>query len=230
MQEYNVVETEQTRQGVIIHKVARAGKLESVYYTAIRAGLSWPSPEAPGFYIILAQDHLNKTRFKDQPQQKGKLRFLKEYECPGVFLDKLCAVLTDDCTLYRCATIYADVSEEYEQNAEFFRQWAYDKHVTFGRDIEEAPYAKNFSLGISLIRHWLTEGLLEIPKGSVCHRQLKHIERSKIDNLPIETFYGIEALRHVLGSFHKYSPMPGRSFQPRRKRSLGVGFHGSYKI
>ena len=66
----NIIEAKLSN-GVIIHKDA-SGKI--FRYAAVRGGLSWPSADAPGFYIILGEEWRGPTKYEGEKQKKGKKR------------------------------------------------------------------------------------------------------------------------------------------------------------
>ncbi|MBN1841680.1 MAG: hypothetical protein JW883_05285 [Deltaproteobacteria bacterium] len=218
MQEYNVIKTELTQKGIIVHKIAEGDELKTVHYSAVRCGLSWPSTEASGFYVILAEEYVDQTRFEGQKRPRGKLRFLKEREHPSVFLDKLFVNLTDDCALFHCGTVYSDLDVTREKDAEFYREWTYEKKIIHGKALEEAPYFDNFALGLSLIRRWVSDGLLELPEDSITRKQLKNITKADVDTLPPARVHAINALRFVVAAYHKYPPGPFMPYTPTRKK------------
>lgn len=223
MEAYHVVKAETEKSGLIVHKIdVGNGKLKTFHYTSVRAGLSWSSAEAPAFYVIIGQEYVPKTKYEGQQPPKGKLKFFKEQEISSSFLHTLFNQLTDDCTLFNCRHVYTDLGDEHEADADFFNDFIYDKKIPH-ISLEEAPFVDSFGLGVSLIKRFMADGFLNIPKDSQVREQLKRLARADLqDPQAARRFHAVNALRYVIGSFHK-SPMPGRRFHPKRKKSLRGG-------
>ena len=105
----------------------------------------------------------------------------------------------------------------------FCRTYVYDKKAGY-IDFLEAPYHDNFSLGISLTRHFINQKLLTIPGDSLAHEQLKAVTEQALGDSPETHFHALNGLRFVMGAFHKFTP-PGPVFQPRRPQRPRKG-HG----
>lgn len=193
------------RSGIIIHNVR---------YSDVRAGLSWPTAVSPGYYCILGEEYHEKTRYEGS-DHKGKLKLLSEREFSGISLNELFAKLTDDTSLLHCSRIFTDMSDEYLGCIEAFRDFTLD--IRSGGYISEAPYADNFMLGVSWIQDWTRTARLDIPEKSVIRSQLKRITKADLADSPETRFYAINALRFVVGAFHKIRPRSESGFRPNRK-------------
>ena len=68
-----VIEIEKKERGVIRHKIKTEENEENKYYAGIRCGLSWPAPSVPAFYVILGQEYIKGSIYKDK--QKPPPRF-----------------------------------------------------------------------------------------------------------------------------------------------------------
>ena len=206
MKSYNVVKTETTKRGVIVHEVDSGdGELKSYHYAAIRGGLSWGSGESPAFFMILGEEFVDKTRFEGQVPPRGKLKVFTERQIPSPFLDKLFSALTDDCALFGCGYVYADLSDEHEESGKLFMEYVSEKKARYV-SLEDAPFVNNFPLGVSLINRWLSEALLDLPKESLVRDQLKKLTKQDFGDSPEQRFFAVNALRFVLGSFYKCPP------------------------
>ena len=128
-------------------------------YNAIRAGLNWPTVENPKSYYCILGDRHTGTKYQGVIQP-AKLKFLEEKEINSLFLDELFQSITDACALFGCSTIYANLDDQFQDNADFFREWSFEKSITYGH-LEEAPFASNFPLGLSIIREWQKKKYLE---------------------------------------------------------------------
>jgi len=216
---YQIVKAETEKNGLIAHTLDMGGgKLETVRYTAVRAGLAWPSLEASAFYVIMGEEYVGKTKYEGQQRQRGKLKIFKEQEISSPFLDNLCLQLTDDCTLFNCKHVYTDLSHDHEADAQFFYDFVYAKKIPH-IGLEEAPFVDSFALGISLIKRFMTDGFLDIPKDSIAREQLKRVTKSHIGNPESEKrFHATTALRFCVAAYHKYVPTPLGPYVPKRKK------------
>ena len=179
MEDYLVTKFE-FKDGLVFHEVrTEDGKTKSVAWNSIRAGLSWPTAENPKSYYCILGDQTRGTQFQGVAQPPAKLKFLEEKEFNSLFLDELFQSVTDACALFGCSTIYADLSVDFQDNADFFREWAFEKEIQHGH-LEEAPFSSNFPLGLSIIREWGKKKYLEIPKDSIVRAQLKPISSSDL--------------------------------------------------
>jgi len=218
---YNVIEARKSKNQ-ITHIVAKQnGGTESLRYSAIRGGLSWPAGTMPGYHCILAEDFIYFDR-DEGGDQRGKLHLLSEYEYPGMSIDAMFAKLTDDVTQLHCGEVYADTKEEYQDYLEAYESYRYDKKVRLGR-LDQAPFAENFQLGIALITDWLRTGRLVLPEQSIVREQLKQVSKQDLDESPENKFYAINGLRFVVAAFHKFKPVRhGGAFKSRRRSAMAI--------
>ena len=216
-QNYNVVEARKTKTGIITHILdAGNSENETVRYSDVRTGLSWPTAESPGYYCILGEEYHEDNKYEGM-KSKGNLKLLSEHESPGISLDELFAKLTDDTSLLRCSRIFTDMSDEYDGYVESFREFVIGiKHSGY---LHPAPYADNFLLGVSWIQDWTKSGKLSIPEKTIVRSQLKHITKSDLADSPEVDFYAINALRYVVAAFHKMRPNPNPVWRPNRRRN-----------
>ncbi len=204
--------------------------LEVKVFRAIKGGLSWPGSDSPGYYIILGEE--------DRPilagrKERGKLILFTEKMLPSVFPDVFCKHVTDDCSTTYCQNIYTSlVTEEgkISEEVEFYRDWKYRHEVSMG-NLQEAPYSDNFALGISYIRQWIDDGLLELPKDSLAWIQLINFSRKDLDTSDVEErFFAINALRFVIASFHKSGGSGVLGFRPQRQTIPGPERRGNARF
>jgi len=212
---YNVIKAERADNGMITHTIVTKSEDKVLYYHDVRAGLSWPTEAAPGYYCILGEKYTETYRFEGM-NRRGELRLLVEREFNGISLNDLFAQLTDDTAMLECRSIYTDTEEPFKGHVEAFWEFVYKKGVKVG-SLTPAPYVGNFLLGISWIQDWAKEGLLSVPETSIAYSQLKTISKADLAESPEERFPAINALRFVVGAFHKYQPGLAR-FAPKRSR------------
>jgi hypothetical protein len=209
----DIIEAKVTN-GVITHKDTSG---EIFRYTAVRCGLSWPSAEASGFYVVLGEEWRGPTIYEGREGEKGKLILLKEQEIESPLLNELLPRITDDCTQFACEKVYTDLSENFEGYAEFYHRYIYDKNINYGR-LCDAPYsdAANFLLGVSIIKIWLKDVLLELPPDSLTRNQLRGLSDEDLKDSPEVKFPAVNALRHSVNAFYKFRPSNLIGWTPNR--------------
>jgi hypothetical protein len=216
MEQPSVVKAESTERGTIVHHYADGKKKE---YAAIRAGLSWPTEEANGYFIILGEEYLGGgTVFEGQKPKRGKLLLLGEQEVQSPFLDDTLKPLSDECSLVGCSNVYAEFEEEPERNMEtvlLARDFINEQEMHIS--LLPAPYKGKLKTGVDIIRFYLNDALLVLPESSLASQQLATLSQADLIDRPEVKFIAINGLRFVMGSFHKNRPWAGPPFTPRRK-------------
>ena len=217
---YNVIDARKSRNGVT-HIVAKQdGGTEIKKYSAIRGGLVWPVGSMPAYHCIVGESFVYFD--KDETEsQRGKLHLLSECEYPGLSIDTMLAKLTDNVTQLYCDTVYADIAEKYQDYLEAYENYRYEKKVRLGR-LDQAPFADNFQLGVSLINDWLRTGRLILPEQSIVREQLKRISKQELDDKPEEKFYGINGLRFAIAAFHKFKPVRHSGRRRGRRNAMAI--------
>ena len=166
-------------------------------YAAIRGGISWPTARAPAYFCLVAQETVDK----------GRRVLLAEYESESLSLSGFYSRITDIADQMRCQDFYVEMPEDqldcgYRNDFDDFATKRNSKvYLCDAYDVD------NFLLGVSRIKEGLDNGGLFIPCDSIVFGQLKNLTRSDLENLPEETFYAINGLRHVIGSYFRYSPI-----------------------
>ena len=89
---YNVISARILNNQVIVHEVD-TGKdtIQTLKYSAVRAGLSWPTPSSPAYFIVLGEEYImeDAEHYDDEShsnQPRGKLRLFSEHEFSGLSL------------------------------------------------------------------------------------------------------------------------------------------------
>lgn len=218
---YNVIDARKSRNGVT-HIVAKQdGGTEIKKYSAIiRGGLVWPVGSMPAYHCIVGESFVYFDR-DEAESQRGKLHLLSECEYPGLSIDTMLAKLTDNVTQLYCDTVYADIAEKYQDYLEAYENYRYEKKVRLGR-LDQAPFADNFQLGVSLINDWLRTGRLILPEQSIVREQLKRISKQELDDKPEEKFYGINGLRFAIAAFHKFKPVRHSGRRRGRRNAMAI--------
>ena len=95
MEPYNVIKAERAENGIVTHTIATENGERNIRYHDIRAGLSWPTEAAPGYYCILGEEYQESHRYEGI-DRRGELTLLSENEFQGISLNELFDRLTDD--------------------------------------------------------------------------------------------------------------------------------------
>ena len=188
------------------------GTDETQRYAAIRGGISWPTVTSPAYYCIVAMT--DSGTHDDERRLVGDYDLLAEYESDSLGLSNFYRKLSDAAEQYSCNDFYVDMPENryecgYVADFEKFQRGRGSKMYAL-----EAYDVDNFMLGISRIRQSVDEGKLSIPEQSVLYEQLQSITKDDLQDKPEEKFYGVNALRHVIGSYYREQP---RLYKPRIK-------------
>ena len=219
MTQPTVVEWKKTDHGIVLHQLSDGSRKE---WAAIRAGLSLPTEEANGFFIILAESWTGTaTRFEGQDRKRDRLHVLAEQEIQSAFLDDTLRPFTDECALLGCQAAYTGFSDtpdvdEIDQQVRLAREQLQEQHS--GVTLYPAPYHKQFKVGIDIIRSFLDKALLVLTEKSLVAQQLVSLSQYDLAEKPESRFVAVNGLRFVIGSFHKSPPNIGQKWVPRRQR------------
>lgn len=174
-----------------------AGTISKKRYTTIRGGISWPTARAPAYFCLVAQETVDK----------GRRVLLAEYKSESLSLSGFYNRITDIAVQMRCQDFYVEMPEDqldcgYRNDFDDFATKRNSKvYLCDAYDVD------NFLLGVSRIKEGLDNGGLFIPCDSIVFGQLKNLTRPDLENSPEETFYAINGLRHVIGSYHRDAPI-----------------------
>lgn len=178
--------------GLSVIDDGKEGGDESWSFHETRIGLHWPSTSSPGYFCLLGQGTKNL-------ESNTPLRLLREGEeaIPSKLFERLC----DVSGTFESREIFADLTEKFRG---FVLNFAtHKKGERPGQDIflRQAPYYQEFSHGVSIIKDWIRRNSLIIPKGTIVAGQLGSITDDDLEKDPIEQFWAIDALRHVVSAF-----------------------------
>jgi hypothetical protein len=219
MEQESVVKAERTDQETTVHHFADGKKK---VYEAIRAGLSWPTSEANGCFVILGEEWTGGgTVYEGQKPKRGKIRLLAEREIQSPFLDDTLSALSDECSLLGCSDVYAEFEEEPELNIEdvlLARELL--NRQGLGISLYPAPFHRRFKLGMDIIRLYLNDALLVLPESSLASQQLGILSQSDLLDTPEVKFVAVNGLRFVVAGFHKHRAWSGPQFIPNRKLAM----------
>ena len=211
---------------VILVYHAKQGKARRVdAYHVIRAGISWPRPDSPGYYCIFG--------LKDERTFLNKKPLVLLDEDEQSTLDRFFERLVIRTKKYQCEMAFANL----ENNIGFessLRRFVDERKMEalLPRDSSEF---ENVTYGTVLINQKLRNEELVIPKNSILARQVGSMTPDDLKDRPEERFYAVMAMLRVLGSFEYYPwRRNGRgevlflNFQNRNKKSNRDG--GYYEI
>ena len=181
----------------IVHHVLNGDVEQTFRYVSVRAGVSFPSQEAPGAFVVIGQELDDKLEVAPTP-----LVLLDEAVFTGLSVDGFWDKVTDAVVLHDAKPIYFDTQDEANLNA--FQDYCNRKKLNI--DYLGAPWPDNFFTGLSTANDWWSEGRLILDKTSQVRNQLKSITRADLKESPETKFPLVNALRHVLSGFRKYPP------------------------
>jgi hypothetical protein len=194
-------------------------------YVAIRGGISWPTPNAPAFVCIVGQEYVEPPVMPPMREEKipiGSRRLLEEYESKSLSLNDFYEFITDRAEQLLCRSFYVKMPEErlkcgYLNDLEKF---ASERKSSVS--LCEAYDADDFLLGLSRIKGSIDKGGLIVPKDSYVFSQLQRITKEDLNNSPEETFYSINAMSNVIGSYYRYAPSVRHGNRRRPARNWRV--------
>jgi hypothetical protein len=191
---------EALREGshIVIHY--EDGKKNAFLCETVKAGLVWPETlETPAYYCILGQSEV--------PNKKGKKPLNLLIEAQEALPDKLYEKLIQDSRRLLCWDYFADFT--HEKNLDYYQ--GFDRFMT-KRDLNRINLhpasVTSYAPGLLIIRDWIDNEALDIPRNSVLGQQLGEIRKAEQGQEPKN--YAANALRCVIGSFD-VQPCLGRN-------------------
>jgi hypothetical protein len=195
-----------TSTGIVLVET-QGDKTETLSLRGIRAGLSWPAPNAPGIYLLLGQSTRKNT------MGDYMLHLLKEGQ--ESIPSKLFEQMTNDLGVFFGEEIYSDVSERFKSYVLAFDTFRKQDRRRQRLYLKSAPFYQDFSHGIFTIRGRVKENSLQIPKNSIVYEQLKSITTEDLKKEPEERFFAINALRFAVGAFEISDCVPRGKGKPQ---------------
>jgi hypothetical protein len=208
----------QALNGMILVEIQDGDQKESLSLRGVRVGLSWPGPNAPGFFVLIGQSA------KKDITERYPLRLLREgqEQIPFALYERL----ADEMGVLYAQEIYTDISERFQGYLLDFTTFKRQERKRQALFLKRAPFYQDFSHGLWTIRSWVNKKGLHIPKESVIYGQLKSITSEDLRQEPEERFCAINALRYVVGAFEvsDVSPRPIRGERQRQAPPPGAFF------
>ena len=162
-------------------------------FWTIRAGVSWPTAKAPGYYCIIGAK-------ADLEAADGVSLVLIDEGQSGV-LEKLFERITIRTKRFNCERIFARLDDKGPERAYYrFR----GKREIDCPGLLDSSVFENFNQDIPLIRQWIEKGALRIASGSCLREQLSSLKGEDTNDNFEERFYAIASLCRVLKSLVIY--------------------------
>ena len=182
-----------TGGGILIEITPEQGQPIREYYRGMRCGLSWPTPVSPGYFCLVGQmSSSNSTgRFP--------LRLLKEGQ--DQTLGPLFQKMGDALGIFSGREVYSDLSERFRSYVTAIALYLRNERGAQGIRLKPAPFYQSFTHGVSLIKEWIKDEGLAIPKDTTVYTQLREIKTEDLKGNPEDVFFAINGLRYVIGAF-----------------------------
>lgn len=184
-----------SRGGCAVVEICRddGRKNEILAFKGIRCGLSWPGPNAPGFYILIGQS------MRAGVHGEYPLAILREGldQIPSELYEKI----ANDAGAFMAEDIYTDISEGFKGYVLDFWNFKKEKRPRQRLFLRSGPFYQDFSHGVFTIKGWVKKNALVIPEGSLVYEQLKNMTGKDLKENPEEKFYAVNALRFAIGAF-----------------------------
>jgi len=173
---------------------------DRVYVQKVRGGLMLPTAQSPAYFCILGQLLDKNSKFK----HPCILLSETEADLPEQFYKKL-SLEARKLLCWRFFCDYTDSNSEFRVSLS-----KYLRKRDLSRVSIKFPYIGDWVNGVLTIRQSSKDGALKIPKDSIMGRQLGQMEPEHQQESQRSSFYAVDALRCVLGSFER----PSRSWFP----------------
>ena len=193
-------------------------------YLTIRAAISWPSPNSPGYYCIFG--------LKEEPTLTEKNPLVLLAEGQAELMEKFFERLIANANRLYCERLFANLEKNkgFEDSLyKFVRQ----RELEGIRPWDSSEF-EDFNHGVSLIRQYKRHNALIIPENTVLLRQIQSMTPEDIKEQFEERFYAVAALCRVLGSFEAWPwSKPSSEFVGfsnfRHRTRTGNEWDGSYQ-
>ena len=209
--ELKIVNVEKSADAFIINKIDKTGFKERIPCREIRGAVVLPDAlnRLPGYFLLLGIKSVNAK----------SLIFLTESEeaDPKTLIKTLVGLETK----YRFHAIYTGLSSLTP--GVLPDRFFIDLHKSFKENIPWVklytdPYADNITVGINLIAR-LEHGKGFDPPLEDCVLR-RHLNNIGIGEHPGCEFYGVHALRHILGGISIYKRLDIRAIESHRESAL----------
>lgn len=208
MIDYPIIRSEiKNPRGFIVHTMFD-NKLRQ--YSDVRMGLVWPTAKSPAYFVVVGEAYLGIFQDEENPDKRGKLTVMEEREFRHLSIENLCSGVYDAVKIYGVRTTYVDYDENDPEYYDALLNYGY-KHKLRSMRVVDAPFKRNFQAGLAMVSDWWRVKLLDIPKGTIVHKQMSGLHSSKkkssLDQPDADQiYYAANALRYVVSGFYKFRP------------------------
>jgi hypothetical protein len=210
-QKYQMIDSGITATGLHKFSYSTGAGIADVRYTAVRAGIAFPTDKSPFHLVIVGQEYFDPQIYVDTSPVYELLFELSDH---GLDLEARHGKLADCADLYKC-DFYANLAGINEVGAESYRDFKAKHSYGYG-GLLEAPYSANIRLGVELLRSHVKDRSLDIPKDSPAFEQLSRITEADLAEPDVMgKFYAVESLRHCMASY-KRDPKSSGVLKPFR--------------
>jgi hypothetical protein len=211
------------REKLIFQYSKEPGSMQRVdTYLTTRAGISWPSPNSPGYYCILG--------LKDESTLTEKRPLVLLAEGEDELMEKFFERLSVTANRLFCNRIFANLEHNKGFEDSLFK-FVRQRKLEGIRPWDSSEF-EDFDHGVSLIRQYKRNNALIISEKSILLTQIQSMTPDDLSEKFESRFYAVAALCRVLGSFEAYpwySPRSGTisfgNFDDRNKSD----WDGSYQ-
>jgi len=180
----------------------------------VRAGLIFPAETLPGYYVLFGREIEAKS------VDKHKFLFMSEGESHTH--DTLFSKLTDDCSKFKCKTVYAKLKRQDRRGGVggYDDLWRYIKAKKLSINLIPAPAADDVEYGKTLLGEYWLDGCLDIPDFKITptklRAQIKKMDQDADISPDIDTLYSFHAFRYLISGFTKFANVI--PYSPRQKQ------------
>ena len=190
-------------------------------FADIRGGISWPTALSPAYAVIVGEDYQGSfSHGEGKSRSPGRLTVIAEVLSESLNLETdFYSQLVEISSKVSCDVFYFSLPEgeelhNYGHYVDFVR---YSSRFNSGASLRQAHDNKDFMLGVIRIKQVMDRQELEIPSTTTVFREIQSITKEDIQECPDVSFYAINALRHVIGAFHRHPPMNYKNDSRKRK-------------
>ncbi len=163
-------------------------------FWTIRAGVSWPTAKARGYYSIIGA--------KDDLGAADRVSLVLINEGQSGVLEKLFKKIMLNTKRFKCERIYAKLDGDKAPERAYYR-FRGQKKIDCPGLLDSSEF-ENFNQDITLIRQWLEKGALKVDSNSCLGEQLANLKADDVNENFEVKFYAVAAFCRVLKSLNIY--------------------------
>lgn len=221
------VEVIKERDKIFFFHPKEPGKTQCIEeFWTIRAGVSWPTAKAPGYYCIIGA--------KDDLEAADRVSLDLIDEGQSEVFEKLFEKIMLNTKRFGCEKIYARIDGNKSPERAYYRFRGQRKIDCPG--LSDSSEFENFNQDVPLIRQWIEKGALKIDPNSCLGEQLANLKADDVNENFDVNFYSVAALCRVLKSFNVYPFQRGgrhrftgfNNFKHRINKPKNENYHEYY--